>query len=93
MPVNDLASAPRCHNSVRSSDRQDDRGEYIVLVADPLVGALDAYGPMPWPVAQTLAERIRTELETSGLDAVVITIVALTGPRSSVPEDTAAPRH
>lgn len=91
--MNDLAGTTRCQHSVRSGGRQDDRGEYIVLVVDPLVGALDAYGPMPWPVAQTLAGRIRTELETSGLDAVVITIVALTGPRSLVPEDTAAPGH
>ena len=91
--MNDLAGTTRRQHSVRSGDWQDDRGDYIVLVADPLVGALDAYGPMSWAVAQTLAGRIRTELESSGLDAVVITIVALTGPQGAVPEATAAPER
>ena len=92
MPVNDLASAPRCQ--IRSGAPIDRTIGACTSFSSP-IHLLESWILRPNALAgtQTLAGRIRTELETSGLDAVVITIVSLTGPRSSVPEDTSAPRH
>ena len=92
MLTHGLESAMSREGTERTPDRLHP-GAFIVLVADPVVEELDAYGPMSWPVAQTLARRIRTGLDCSGIHAVSVAVVALSGPRGAVRVGTAVPER
>ena len=48
---------------------------YVVLVADPVTGALDSYGPLPGPEALAEAERRRRDLDRGDLADVAVEVV------------------
>ena len=50
---------------------------YVVVVADPRVDELDAYGPFDGLTATTDAVRRRHELDREQLDDVIVSVVRL----------------
>lgn len=60
--------------SVRGAHR------YVVIVADPVTGEVDAFGPFEEAVASFEVARRRSELDSEDLGDVVVTSVVLTPP-------------
>lgn len=61
-----------------TADKPEDGRQYVVLVADRMAGDIDAYGPMSRSSAQTFGSRVSVDLETVGMESVIVTVVALT---------------
>jgi len=55
---------------------------WVVLVADPVTGETDAFGPFDRPSARADADRRRAEHLAEGLDEVVVVTVPLTPPET-----------
>lgn len=55
-------------------------GTWVVLVADPVTGETDAFGPFDRESASVDAERRRVEHASEGLDEVLVVTVPLTPP-------------
>ena len=55
-------------------------GFWVVLVADPVTGETDAFGPFDHASASVDAQRRRVEHASEGLDEVVVVTVPLTPP-------------
>lgn len=53
---------------------------YLVLVADPVTGDVDAYGPFSGQAAALDADRRRDELDIEGLLEVAVRLVAISSP-------------
>jgi hypothetical protein len=53
---------------------------WVVLVADPVTGETDAFGPFDREAAAVDAERRRVEHASEGLDEVLVVTVPLTPP-------------
>lgn len=62
-------------------DRASDQTRlYVVIVADPVTGEVDAFGPFDESVASSEVVRRRLELDSEDLGDVVVTSVVLTPP-------------
>lgn len=57
-----------------------DPSAWVVLVADPVTGETDAFGPFGRAAAQADAARRRAEHAAEGLDEVLVVTVPLTPP-------------
>lgn len=57
-----------------------DEKAWVVLVADPVTGETDAFGPFDRATASADAERRRVEHASEGLDEVLVVTVPLTPP-------------
>jgi len=53
---------------------------WVVLVADPITGETDAFGPFDREAARADAARRRVEHASEGLDEVLVVTVPLTPP-------------
>lgn len=53
---------------------------FVVLMADPVTGEVDAFGPYAVATARAEVARRRTELVAEGLDEVLVLAVALNPP-------------
>lgn len=53
---------------------------FVVIVADPMTGEVDAFGPFTEKIARGEVGRRRGELDAEGLVDVVVTSVVLTPP-------------
>ena len=53
---------------------------FVVIVADPVTGEVDAFGPFDESVAQSEVARRRSELDAEDLGDVLVTPVVLTPP-------------
>ena len=62
-------------------DRASDQARlYVVIVADPVTGEVDAFCPFDESVASSEVVRRRLELDSEDLGDVVVTSVVLTPP-------------
>lgn len=53
---------------------------FVVIVADPVTGEVDAFGPFEESVARSEVARRRSELDAEDLGDVLVTPVVLTPP-------------
>lgn len=58
----------------------DDVDEFVVVMADPVTGEVDAFGPYAPCVARAEVARRRTELVAEGLGEVLVLAVGLSRP-------------
>ncbi len=68
---------PRAPEHSAGLEDCDGGNGYVVLVVDPVTGAVDAYGPFTGPDASHDADRRRAELEAEDLHEVTVQVVRL----------------
>ena len=80
-PDDHAPTAPCAVLEASPADIVDGR-RVVLVIEDPLVAEIDAYGPMTRAAAHIQAERIRADFDAQGIDGVLIAVVPLREPRA-----------
>ncbi len=75
-----LSMSGEVHGCPRDEGARRVAGEFVVVMADPVTGEIDAFGPFAAAIAEREVARRRAELAAEGLAEVLVVAIALSSP-------------